>query len=177
MRNGITVYNKANQVSEALDRGYHETITVAFMRLVFEAAADQSNSIEDFEQRRPELFDKRVLLRLYSRHRILSAEARATFVEPDLMPISLAAFSSDVNQLIHARKGHFLLESGHHGDVWLDLELLCLHPKRIQPFASELASRLVEYRLDAVCGPLVEGASVAMTVAKVLDVELFYTEQ
>ncbi len=78
-----------------------------------------------------------------------------------------------LNQLVHARKGHFLLESGHHGDLWLDLELLCLHPSRIQPFASELARRLVEYRLNAICGPLVEGAFVANE----LDIEFFYTEQ
>lgn len=29
--------------------------------------------------------------------------------------------------------GHFLLESGHHGDLWLDLELLCLRPRQIEP--------------------------------------------
>jgi len=82
-----------------------------------------------------------------------------------------------LNQLIHARRGHFLLESGHHGDLWMDLELLCLHPHHIQPFASELAIRLREYSVNAVCGPLVEGAFVAMMVASELDVEFFYTEQ
>ena len=82
-----------------------------------------------------------------------------------------------LNQLVHARRGHFLLESGYHGDLWLDLELLCLHPHRIQPFASELAKRLREYSITAVCGPLVEGAFVAMMVASELDVEFFYTEQ
>ncbi len=82
-----------------------------------------------------------------------------------------------LKQLVHPRNGHFLLESGHHGDLWLDLELLCLYPNRIQPFASELARRLGAYQLDAVCGPLVEGAFVAMMVANELDVEFFYTEQ
>ena len=53
--------------------------------------------------------------------------------------------AAEANQLIHARKGHFLLESGHHGELWLDLELLCLHPSRIQPFACELARRLSPY--------------------------------
>jgi hypothetical protein len=27
-----------------------------------------------------------------------------------------------VLELLSARNGHFLLESGHHGDLWLDLE-------------------------------------------------------
>ena len=80
-----------------------------------------------------------------------------------------------LNQLLHARHGHFLLKSGHHGNLWLDLELLCLSPTRIQPFAAELAKRLVAYRIDAVCGPLVEGAFVAMLVAHELDVEFHYS--
>ena len=33
--------------------------------------------------------------------------------------------ASDLIDLIPARGGHFLLESGHHGELWLDLELLC----------------------------------------------------
>lgn len=83
----------------------------------------------------------------------------------------------ELQQLVHAREGHFLLESGHHGSLWLDLELLCVNPSRIQPFLSELVNRLVNYRLDAVCGPLVEGAFLAMGVANDLDVPFFYTEQ
>lgn len=98
MRAGIKAYNKANQVPEALDRGYHETITIAFMRLVCEAVREESNSFGDFEQRYPELFDKRVLLRFYSRDRLISVEAKASFVEPDLMPISLAALTITPNR-------------------------------------------------------------------------------
>ena len=82
----------------------------------------------------------------------------------------------ELNELIQARNGHFLLESGHHGDLWLDLELLCLQPARIQPFASALARRLAEHRVDAVCGPLVEGAFVGLMTAQELGVEFFYTE-
>ena len=35
----------------------------------------------------------------------------------------------DVLRPVPARRGHFLLESGHQGDRWLDLELLCLRPE------------------------------------------------
>jgi hypothetical protein len=33
------------------------------------------------------------------------------------------ALGADLMRLLPFRKGHFLLESGHHGDSWLDLEL------------------------------------------------------
>ena len=77
--------------------------------------------------------------------------------------------------LLAARKGHFRLESGHHGDLWLDLELLCLRPKRVRPFALELARRLAEHDVEAVCGPLVEGAFVALMVATELGAEFSYS--
>ena len=83
----------------------------------------------------------------------------------------------ELMRLVHARQGHFLLESGHHGSLWLELELLCLEPARVQPLAAELAKRLAVYRLDAVCGPLVEGALVALLVAAELGVEFFYAQR
>jgi orotate phosphoribosyltransferase len=76
-----------------------------------------------------------------------------------------------------ARRGHFLLESGHHGDLWLDLELLCLHPWQIERSAASLAKRLSGHRVEAVCGPLNEGAFVALLVASRLDVEFSYVER
>jgi orotate phosphoribosyltransferase len=75
------------------------------------------------------------------------------------------------------RIGHFRLESGHHSDLWIDLELLCLHPEFVQQRATELAARLARHRVDAVCGPLVEGALVALLVAAELGVEFYYTER
>ena len=64
----------------------------------------------------------------------------------------------DLLSLVAARRGHFRLESGHHGDLWLDLELLCVQPARVERFAATLAGRLARYGIDAVCGALVEGA-------------------
>lgn len=75
------------------------------------------------------------------------------------------------------RRGHFLLESGHHGDLWLDLELLCLRPRQIERSVAELSRRLSRYAVDAVCGPLNEGAFVALMVASQLDVEFHYAER
>lgn len=83
----------------------------------------------------------------------------------------------DVLGLFDSQKGHFRFESGHHGNLWLNLELLCLRPARVKPFAKKLAARLATYKIDAVCGPLVEGAFIAQMVAEELDVEFFYAER
>ena len=44
---------------------------------------------------------------------------------------------TELLNLLHSRQGHFRFESGHHGNLWLDLELLFLRPKAIQPFVDE----------------------------------------
>lgn len=82
-----------------------------------------------------------------------------------------------VLRLLSARKGHFLLESGHHGDLWLDLESLCLSPRRVQTLAAELAEPLSKLKVDAVCGPLVEGAFVGLLVALQLNAQFTYSER
>lgn len=83
----------------------------------------------------------------------------------------------DVLNLLPARKGHFLLESGHHGSLWLDLELLCLQPRRVQPLAAELAKLLSKLDVEVVCSPLVEGAFVGLMVASELGVAFAYSER
>ncbi len=83
----------------------------------------------------------------------------------------------DILKLLSARKGHFLLESGHHGDLWLDLESLCLRPSLVRHLTVELADRLAGFGVDAVCGPLVEGAFIGLLVAGALDVEFTYSER
>src|SRR5947207_1549601 len=60
----------------------------------------------------------------------------------------------DVIALMPARRGHFLLESGHHGDLWLDLELLCLNPESVRRFPAPVPGRLAPSAIDVVCGPL-----------------------
>jgi len=82
-----------------------------------------------------------------------------------------------VLELLSARRGHFLLESGHHGDLWLDLESLCRHPRSVQTISAGLVEPLSKLELDAVCGPLVEGAFVALMAALALDVEFTYSER
>jgi orotate phosphoribosyltransferase len=82
-----------------------------------------------------------------------------------------------VARLLNRREGHFALESGHHGDLWLDLERLFLDPRQVEPLASALADRLASQRIEAVCGPLVEGAFVGLMVASALGVSFTYSER
>jgi orotate phosphoribosyltransferase len=82
-----------------------------------------------------------------------------------------------VLELLSGRQGHFLLESGHHGDLWLDLERLCLQPQRAQAVAVGLTPHLSDLQLHAVCGPLVEGAFVALMVALQLNIQFTYSER
>lgn len=83
----------------------------------------------------------------------------------------------NVLDILSARKGHFLLESGHHGDIWLDLESLCLQPRLVRTVSDELAEKLSDLEIDVVCGPLVEGAFVGLIVALKLNVLFTYSER
>ena len=86
MRVSIKAYNASQHVPESLDRGYHETITVAFMRLVF-SKLTRTGPFPDsqaFCDGHPDLLDKSVLLKFYSKERLRTAEAKQGFVEPDL---------------------------------------------------------------------------------------------
>jgi orotate phosphoribosyltransferase len=79
--------------------------------------------------------------------------------------------------MLPGRIGHFALESGHHSDLWMNLELLCRRPEFVRQRAAMLARRLEPHRVDAVCGPLVEGAFVALMVATDLGAEFCYAER
>ena len=80
-------------------------------------------------------------------------------------------------ELVAGRRGHFRLESGHHGALWLDLDPLFAAPRRIAPFVDALAHRLRPHAPAAVCGPLVGGAFLAQLVAHALDTEFSFTER
>jgi len=79
--------------------------------------------------------------------------------------------------LVAGRQGHFRLESGHHGGLWLDLDPLFCEPRRVAPFVAALAAALRPYEADVVCGPLLGGAFLAQLVAQALGAEFSYTER
>jgi orotate phosphoribosyltransferase len=80
-------------------------------------------------------------------------------------------------KLVAVRRGHFRLESGHHGGLWLNLDPLFAEPRRIAPFVDALASSIRPHAVSAVCGPLLGGAFLAQLVAHALDVEFCFTER
>jgi orotate phosphoribosyltransferase len=79
--------------------------------------------------------------------------------------------------LVQGRQGHFQFESGHHGDLWLDLETLCLHSRQIRQFAAQLAAKLSRHNVELVCGPLVEGAFIALLVSLEVGCDFVYAER
>ena len=65
-------------------QSYHETITIAFLSLIAERVSfDNFNTFEDFAFAHPDLLDKAILERWYSRDRLMSDIARRTFVLPE----------------------------------------------------------------------------------------------
>jgi orotate phosphoribosyltransferase len=78
---------------------------------------------------------------------------------------------------VRGRQGHFQMESGHHGDVWFELETLCLHSRELQPFAAQLAAKLSQHKVEVVCGPLVKGAFIALLVSLELGCDFVYAER
>jgi orotate phosphoribosyltransferase len=85
--------------------------------------------------------------------------------------------AADVLNLLPMRRGHFRFESGHHGETWIDLELLCVRPEPVERLAEDLCARLRPHKPEVVCGPLVEGAFVALMVAARLRIPFTYAER
>ena len=83
----------------------------------------------------------------------------------------------EILKLFAARKGHFRFESGHHGDLWLEIPQAYVQPNRLRRFAVDLARLLAAHEIEAVCGPLVEGAFLAQMVAEELGIEFYFAEQ
>jgi hypothetical protein len=68
---------------------YHETVTVAWLRLVANAIArlPAHASFEHLTTAAPELLDKRTIEKFYSPATLASESARTWWVEPDLQPL------------------------------------------------------------------------------------------
>jgi orotate phosphoribosyltransferase len=84
--------------------------------------------------------------------------------------------ADDFLALVHGRRGHFLLESGYHGGLWLDLDGLFGQPRLVAPFVASLSQRLQPHRIEVVCGPLLGGAFLAQSLAASLDAEFCFTQ-
>ena len=70
-----------------LEKGYHETMTQAWVRLVHLTLSRGMivESADAFCDRQPQLMQKTRLQLFYSRERLMTWEAKRQFVEPDLV--------------------------------------------------------------------------------------------
>jgi hypothetical protein len=88
LRAGIIRLNARHGLVESAARGYFETMTRAWLVLVTHArqCSGAETSLELLALC-PELRDRTLPLRHYSKERLVSTRARAIFVPPDLAPL------------------------------------------------------------------------------------------
>lgn len=87
VREGIKRYNEAHGVANTRARGYHETLTIFWLRHVRAFLARDYNEARPLVSLANELIaraDRDLPLEYYSRALLFSPEARAEWVEPDL---------------------------------------------------------------------------------------------
>ena len=91
LRSGIRRLNDAHGTANSSTSGYHETITVAYVRLI-EQLLSSIDADVPLEERIAlstggPLAERSVLLRFWSRDLLMSPRARAEWVPPDLAPL------------------------------------------------------------------------------------------
>lgn len=89
MRTGIRAYNAVHGIADTPTGGYHETMTQAWLQIVHTTLRQYgpAASADDFLDAQPQLTQKRILRLFYSSGRMMSPEAKATFILPDLAPL------------------------------------------------------------------------------------------
>jgi orotate phosphoribosyltransferase len=83
----------------------------------------------------------------------------------------------EIVKTLPVRRGHFLLESGLHTNVWFTLDAMFVAPHDIAPQVAALADLLRPYSLSAICGPLVGGAFLAHAVAAHMRLRFYFSQQ
>lgn len=83
MRAGIVRLNAAHGLVETPQRGYHETLTRVWLRLV-QAVRHRVPGIDSATLAHDPSLERNAPLAFYSRERLFSREARAIYVPPDL---------------------------------------------------------------------------------------------
>lgn len=86
IRQGIQKYNSAWGIVQTKDSGYHETITLFYVWLVSKYINDAGeNSLVEIVNGLLKTYgDRRLPFEYYSAERLMSQEARISWVEPDL---------------------------------------------------------------------------------------------
>ncbi len=87
VRTGIKRYNEAHGIRTTPTGGYHETLTIFWLRHVrafLEDGRNEARSLAALANDIADMADKSLPLAFYTRERLFSTEARAHWVEPDL---------------------------------------------------------------------------------------------
>ena len=89
LRSGIQAYNAAQGIQDMPTGGYHETMTQVWLQLVCTTLYQfgPAETADAFFEAQTQLCDKRTPLLFYSRDRLMSPEAKRSFVPPDLAPL------------------------------------------------------------------------------------------
>jgi hypothetical protein len=91
VRLGIQRYNAAHGIRTTPTGGYHETLTLFWMRRVrafLEDGRNEARSLVALANDLSAALDSRLPLTYYTRERLFSTEARAAWVEPDLKSLN-----------------------------------------------------------------------------------------
>src|SRR5204863_1612944 len=83
VRAGIQALNAVHQAPETLDRGYHETITQAWLRIIHCTLCEYgpAANADAFLEEQAQLSQKHTLRLFYTKERLRSAQAKREFVE------------------------------------------------------------------------------------------------
>jgi hypothetical protein len=90
VRRGIKRYNAAHGIVTTPTGGYHETLTLFWLRTVrtfLEAERNEARALVRLANELCASADKSLPLAHYTRELLFSPEARANWVEPDLKPL------------------------------------------------------------------------------------------
>ncbi|MBD1883237.1 hypothetical protein [Microcoleus vaginatus] len=104
IRNGIKRYNSAQGIETTKNSGYHETLTLFWVRTIRRYLADESQNrsivhlangliAKYADSLRDSSASRNLPFRYYTRDRLMSWEARNSWVEPDLRAIELETVS------------------------------------------------------------------------------------
>ena len=92
LRDRINALNASHNVPDLPTRGYHETITIAWVRVIASRLAEDHDSLA-FLERNHDLLNPLLLQASYTTERLMSSEAKARFVAPDLGPLPTSKYS------------------------------------------------------------------------------------
>ncbi|MEG4814823.1 hypothetical protein [Microcoleus sp. K5-D4] len=96
IRNGIKRYNSVQGIETTKNSGYHETLTLFWVRTIHRYLADESRNRSIVHLANgliAKYADRTLPFRYYTRDRLMSWEARNNWVEPDLRAIELETVS------------------------------------------------------------------------------------